>query len=83
MSYESQHLITEWLQLSLQLALLKHLSCCFIEQCKPEILTTLMNPILCHFDWSNQILMGIVLDILPLLIVKTEQSQHYPEATLH
>lgn len=82
MSCESQHLITEWLQL-FQLALLKHLSCHLIEQCKPEILTTLINPILCHFDWFDQIRMGMVLDILLLLIVKTEQSQHQPEAILH
>lgn len=83
MSCESQHLITEWLQLLLRLALSKHLSCRFIEQCKPETLTTLINPILCHFDWSDQTLMGMVPDIFLLLIVKTERSQHYPEATQH
>lgn len=34
----------------------------------------LINHILCHIDWSDQILMGMVFDVLLFLIVKTEQS---------
>lgn len=60
----------------------KHLSCCLIEKCKPEVLTPLIKYILCHFDRSDQILMGMILDVLLLLIVHIEQPPHYPEATL-
>lgn len=55
------------------------MSCLLTEQCKPEVLTPLTKCILCHIDWSDQVLMGTVLDILQLLIVKTEPSQYDPE----
>lgn len=55
----------------------------FTKQCEPEVLTPSTKHILCHIDWSDQVLMGRVFNILQLTIVKTEPSQYDPEAVLH